>query len=287
MYVEIIDLTADEETPRKRKHPIPPQKSGQFYDRYEGVMVIFKVVISDKEHTLVGKVVCANANGAYCVSCPNYCHSAEIYQEKAVVFDLSINEVIQGSELYIAAGPSSDTDFQKGEQILVRFPMGHLYAKNDPYRSMQVEQYYMYQENGEQNKRGFYPAKLLANKCSKILVDLSVERYLIGDWLPNFYCSEEFSKWVINSSDGGVMQCPISQDYDYEKSPFKSPFKSSRHSSSSSSRYSSSSSSKHSNSSSSSSKHSNSSSSSSSSKINSNKSSSSRHSSSSSSSSRH
>jgi hypothetical protein len=112
MYVEIIDLTADEDdkkpkdtqdkkTPRKRKYPIPPQKSGQFYDRYEGVMVIFKVVISDKEHTLVGKVVCANANGAYCVSCPNYCHSAEIYQEKAVEFDLSRNEVIQGSELYI------------------------------------------------------------------------------------------------------------------------------------------------------------------------------------------
>jgi hypothetical protein len=251
---DVIDLSLDpdtddgEETPRKRKLPIPSQnptpqkkkhpisqhKTDQFYDQYEGVMVIFNATINGKEHTLVGKIICTNINGTYCTACPNYPHS-EIYDEEAFEFDLSRDEVTKGSALYIAAGPSSDTTFKRGDKILVRFPLGHVYDKKDPYRSHQLEEFFMYEVNGELKKNGYHPVQLLSDKSSTLLVNLSVERYLSGEWLPNFYDSKEFTEWVKKSSDGGVMKCGISDNYDYEKSPFQSPFKSKSSSSSSSS----------------------------------------------------
>jgi hypothetical protein len=85
-------------------------------------MVIFKATIDKKEHTLVGRVVCSNDRDSYCVSCPNYFHSAEIYTDKAVEFVLSRDEVTQGSALYIAAGPSTDTSFQRHDNT--RFFLG-------------------------------------------------------------------------------------------------------------------------------------------------------------------
>jgi hypothetical protein len=102
-------------------------------------------------------------------------------------------------------------------------------------RSLQEEICFMYNV-GVQKPNGLYLLKLMgAGVSAEMSAELSLQMYLKGEWIPNFYSPEEYNNWIQKSSDGSVMACNISDDYDYETFPFKSPFKTSIHSNKSSS----------------------------------------------------
>jgi hypothetical protein len=85
-------------------------------------MVIFWAYVNEIKHHLIGRVICSNPDGTYCVAAVNY-HHFEKENRKGTQFDLSYDELLTGMSKYGSFKPDNSTDIQIGDKIIATYRM--------------------------------------------------------------------------------------------------------------------------------------------------------------------